>query len=124
MTNVNDTNNFAELNAAVDILIAIIALDKNIDQTEIEQFKFELNNAHFSGQNELKAAAISYVENSLANSLDAFNYQYVLQRAKLVKSPELQTTVVMAALAISHADNYYHDNERTAVKALRKEWGV
>lgn len=124
MSNDNTNFSFAEMNAAVDILIAVIALDKNIDQSEIDQFKFELNSAHFAEQQHLKAAAISYVENVLPDSIEAFDQQFISERAQLVTSKELQKTVVMAALAIAHADDDYHDDERTAVKSLRNHWSI
>ena len=113
-----------ELNAATDILIAVIAIDNKIDQTEVNQFKLQLNGASFNSHTELKQNAIAFVENDLSACVHIFDHKFIMERSELVKSQELRQDVVMAAIAISFADRHYHENERSAVNALREAWSV
>lgn len=124
MMDQHNSISFDELNAATEILIAVIAIDGNVDQNEINQFKLQINGASFNGHPELQKRAVEYVEGQLSKSLTAFNQDYIMKRIDRVKSSELREDVVMAAIAIAFADRHYHDKERSAVNALREAWDM
>ena len=109
---------------ATEILIAVIAIDQQIDKSEIQQLELELSGSEFSGQQSLKDAAISFVKTKLDGLLDTYTLDYVRQRLDKVHIVTLRKEIIKSAVAISFSDNEFHEQERAAIELLRAGWSI